>query len=126
MAFLMKHKTQNLAITKPKNTKISTRQQYFYCFIVCISFFASCSSFSCYQVGKGYEKWWNILFPLIESRESADPSNIVEPWVDNDNQDTDPENYLGGSKNATADNKNECKPKKNKWTIKQSLLTLTK
>ena len=68
---------------------------------------------------KSYGKWWDILFPLVGSRESADPLNIVESWFDNDNQNTDPENDLGGSKNATADKKGECKPKKNKETIKQ-------
>ena len=51
---------------------------------------------------KGYGKWWDILFPLVASRESADPSNFVEPPFDIDNQNIDHEN-LGGSKNATAD-----------------------
>ena len=37
------------------------------------------SGISRYQVEKGYGKWLNILFPLVASRESADPSNIVEP-----------------------------------------------
>ena len=68
---------------------------------------------------KSYGKWWDILFPLVGSRESADPLNIVESWFDNDNQNTDPENDLGGSKNATADKKGECKRKKNKETIEQ-------
>ena len=36
-----------------------------------------------------------------------------------DNQNTDPKNELGGGKNATADKKGECKPKKTKETIKQ-------
>ena len=27
---------------------------------------------------KGYGKWWDILFPLVGSRESAEPLNIVE------------------------------------------------
>ena len=40
----------------------------------------------------------------------------------NDNQNTDPENDLRGSKNATAEQKDECNP--NKETIKKSLLTL--
>ena len=84
------------------------------------------SGISRYQVKKGYGKWWDILFPLVASRESADPSNIVEPPFYNDNQNTDPENDLGGSKNATAEKKCECKPKENKETIERSLLTLTK
>ena len=54
-----------------------------------------------------------MLFPLVASRESADSSNIVEPPFYNDNQNTDPENSLGGSKNETAEKKGECKPKKN-------------
>ena len=62
--------------------------------------------------GKGYGKWWDILFPLVASRESADLSNIVESPFYNDNQNTDLENYLGGTKNATAERKCECKPKK--------------
>ena len=66
---------------------------------------------------KRYGKWWDLLFPLVASRESADPSNIVEPPFYNDNQNTDPENDLGGSENATAEKKCECKPKKNKETI---------
>ena len=33
---------------------------------------------SCYHVEKSYGKWWNILFLLVGSRESADPLNIVE------------------------------------------------
>ena len=43
--------------------------------------------------------------------------------INNDSQNTDPENYLAGSKNATADNKGKCKPeckpkrkKRNHWT----------
>ena len=84
------------------------------------------SGISRYQVEKSYGKWWDILFPLVASRESADPSNIVEPPFYNDNQNTDPENNLGGSKNATAEKKCECTPKKNKETTEQSLLTLTK
>ena len=75
---------------------------------------------------KGYGKWWDILFPLVASSESADPSNIADPPFYNANQNTDPENDLGDSKNATAEKKYECKPKKNKETIEQSLLTLTK
>ena len=37
--------------------------------------------------------------------ESADRSNIIDPSFYNDNQNSDPENELGGSKNATADKK---------------------
>ena len=33
---------------------------------------------SCYHVEKSYGKWWVILFPLVGSRESAEPLNIVE------------------------------------------------
>ena len=84
------------------------------------------SGISRYQVEKGYAKWWIILFPLVANRESTDPSNIAEPPFYNDNQNTDLENDLGGSKNKTAEKKCECKPKKNKETIEQSLLTLTK
>ena len=58
--------------------------------------------------------------------ETADPSNIVEPSFYNDNQNNDPENDLGGSKNAAAEKKCKCKPKKNEETIQQSLPTLTK
>ena len=32
-----------------------------------------------YQVEKGEGKRWDILFPLVASRESADPSNIIGP-----------------------------------------------
>ena len=62
-----------------------------------------------------------VGYPFLIGREweSANPLNIVESWFDNDNQNTDPENDLGGSKNATADKKGECKPKKNKETIEQ-------
>ena len=74
---------------------------------------------SCQHVEKGHEKWWDILFPLVGSRESADPSSIVQSCFDNGNQNTDPENNLGGSKNVTADKKGECKPKKDKETIEQ-------
>ena len=51
---------------------------------------------------KGYGKWWDIVFPLVASSESADPSNIVDPPFYNDNQNTDAENDLGDCKNATA------------------------
>ena len=61
---------------------------------------------------KCYGKWWDILFPLVGSRESAEPLNIVESRFD-------PKNDLGGSKNATADKKAECKPNKNKETIEK-------
>ena len=75
---------------------------------------------SCYHVEKGYRKWRDILFLLIATKESAGPSNIAESlWFDNDNQNTYPENGLGGSKNATADKRGECKPTKNIETIKQ-------
>ena len=63
------------------------------------------SGISRYQVKKGYGKWWDILFSLVVSRESADPSSIVEPPFYNDNQNTDPENHLRGSKNAAAEKK---------------------
>ena len=72
---------------------------------------------SCYYVEKGSGKWWKILFPLVGSRESADPLNIVESLFDNDNQNTDPANNLGVTKNTTADKEGECKPKKNKEII---------
>ena len=69
---------------------------------------------SCYHVKKGDRKWWDILFSLVGSKESAAPLNIVESgWFDNDNQNTDHGNDLGGSKNATADKKGKCKPNKN-------------
>ena len=57
------------------------------------------SGISRYQVEKGYGKWCDILFPLVASRDSADPSNIAEPPSYNDNQNTDPENDLRGRKN---------------------------
>ena len=76
--------------------------------------------------GKSYGKWWNILFSLVESRESAGPLNIVESCFDNGNQNADLQNDLEGSKNATADEKGECQLKKNKEAIEQSLLILTK
>ena len=69
---------------------------------------------SCYHVEKGYRKWRDILFLLVATKESEDPSNIAESlWFDNDNQNTYPENGLRGSKNATADKRGECKPTKN-------------
>ena len=71
-------------------------------------------------------KWWDIFSPLVASRESADHSNIVEPSFYNDTQITDPENDLRGSRNATANKKAGCKPKKNKEAIEQRLLTSTK
>ena len=37
------------------------------------------SGISRYQVEKCYGKWWDILFPLVASRKSADTSNIIEP-----------------------------------------------
>ena len=43
------------------------------------------SEISRYQVEKCYGKWWDILFPLVVSRGSADPLNIVEPPLYNDN-----------------------------------------
>ena len=56
---------------------------------------------------------WDIFFsiPLVAHRESADPSNIVEPSFYNENQNTEPENNLGNSKNVTTDKNGECKPK---------------
>ena len=35
-----------------------------------------------YQVDKVYGKWWDILFPLVASRESSDPNNMREPSFD--------------------------------------------
>ena len=67
-----------------------------------------------------------LLFPLVVSRQSADPLNIIQSPFYNDNQNTNTKNDLGGSKNETGENKNECKPKENKETIEQNLLTLTK
>ena len=67
------------------------------------------SGISRYQVEKGFGKWWD--FPLVASRESAGLSNIVESPFYNDNQNNDLENYLGGTKNATAERKCECKLK---------------
>ena len=68
---------------------------------------------------KGYGKWWDILFPFVGSGESAEPLNIVESWFESGSQNTDPKNDLEGSKNATADQKGECKPEKNKEAIEQ-------
>ena len=34
---------------------------------------------SCYKVEKGHGKRWNILFSLVASRDSEDPSNTIEP-----------------------------------------------
>lgn len=65
-----------------------------------------------YQAEKGFRKWWDILFLLVGSWESADLSNVVEPSFYNDNKNNDPENDLEGSKNAIADKKGERKPKK--------------
>ena len=59
---------------------------------------------------KNYGKCRDVLYPLVASRESTDPSNIVEPSFYNGNQNTDPN--LGGSKDATVDKKCECKSKK--------------
>ena len=56
-------------------------------------------------------------FSLVGSRGSTDPLNTVVSWFDNDNQNTDPENDLGGSKCANADEKGEYKSKTNKETI---------
>ena len=67
-----------------------------------------------YHAEKGYRNWCDILFPLVVSKESADPLDIVESWwFDNDNQNTDLKNDLGGSKDATADEKGERKRKEN-------------
>ena len=33
---------------------------------------------SCYHVEKGYRKWRDILFLLVATKESEDPSNIAE------------------------------------------------
>ena len=57
-----------------------------------------------YKLEKGYRKLWDILFPfpLLASRESADPSSVVEPSLYNDNQNTDPENGLGVCKNCAS------------------------
>ena len=74
---------------------------------------------------KEYGKWWDILFAFVSSRESAVPSNYVELTFYNGNQILIPKNDLERSKNATADKKDECKPKKNKEII-ESLPTLTK
>ena len=60
-----------------------------------------------YQVEKGFRKWWDILFLLVGSWESADLPNVVEPSFYNDNKNNDLENDLGGSKNAIADKKSE-------------------
>ena len=67
-----------------------------------------------------------VGYPFPIGSQSADPPNIVEPSFNKDNQNTDPKNYLQECKNATVDKKGECKPKKNKETMEQSLLTLTK
>ena len=37
------------------------------------------SGISRYKIEKGYGKWWDILFPLVASRESSDPSMLTEP-----------------------------------------------
>ena len=66
------------------------------------------------------------LFQLVGSRHSAEPLNIVESSFNNDSQNADPKNDLGGSKHATADKKGECKPEKDKETIEQNLLTVAK
>ena len=53
-----------------------------------------------YKLEKGYRKRWDILFsfPLLASRESADPSKVIEPSFYNDYQNYDPENDMGVSK----------------------------
>ena len=60
----------------------------------------------------GYEKWWDIRFPLVASRESTDPSNIADLPFYKDNQNTDPEDDLGGRNNVTADSKDKCTSRK--------------
>ena len=52
---------------------------------------------------------------LAGSREYTDHLNIAESWFDNDNQNTDLENDLGGSKNATVSKKGEWL--RNHWTV---------
>ena len=56
---------------------------------------------------------------MIANRESADPSNIVEPSFSNENQNNEPENNLGNSKNVTKDKNGECKPKEIKKSLKR-------
>ena len=66
------------------------------------------------QIRKVYGKLWDILFPLVDNKESADPSNFFESSFDKDNQDTEAKNDLKGNKNATADQKDKSEPKKKK------------
>ena len=60
-----------------------------------------------------------MRYLFLNTRESADPSNIVEPSFSNENQNTEPENNLGNSKNVTTDKNGECKQKEIKKSLKR-------
>ena len=43
-----------------------------------------------HKVEKGYGRWWDILFKLISSRPSSDPSNTIEPTFEEVEEDAGP------------------------------------
>ena len=57
-----------------------------------------------YQVQKGYGKWWGILFPLVASRESSGPNNMIEPSFDKINQRVESETQSNEVTNASSQN----------------------
>ena len=57
-----------------------------------------------YQVEKGYGKWWDILFPLVASRESSDRNNMIEPSFNTINQRVESETQLNEDTNVLCQN----------------------
>ena len=67
-----------------------------------------------------------ILFPLVASRESSDPNNMIEPSFDTINKGVESETQSNEVTNVSSQNEKVNMRKQNKKKLEQEIINLTR
>ena len=79
-----------------------------------------------HQVEKSYGKWWDILFPLVASRESSDPNIMIEPSFDTINQRVESKTQPNEVTNVSSQNGKANMKKQKEKKLEQEIVNLTR
>ena len=78
------------------------------------------------QIVKVCGKWWDIVIPLVVSRESSDPSNIIEPSFDTINERVESETQPNEVPNVTSQNWKANMTQQKEKMLEQKIINLTR
>ena len=77
-----------------------------------------------YQAERGYGKWWDIRFPLVASRESSDPNNMIEPSFGTINQRVESKTQSNEVTNVSSQIGKANMRKQNEKKLEQEIINL--